>query len=50
MIQIILTPDSELITFPIPEKYIGTELEIIIFPIKDVSRHLFIDSKKMINY
>jgi hypothetical protein len=37
MIRTILTPDSEQITFPIPEKYIGTELEIIIFPLKDVS-------------
>jgi hypothetical protein len=37
MIRTILIPDSEQITFPIPEKYIGTELEIIIFPIKDVS-------------
>jgi hypothetical protein len=37
MIRTIFTPDSEHITFPIPEKYIGTELEIIIFPIKDAS-------------
>ncbi|MDR1148206.1 MAG: DUF2281 domain-containing protein [Spirochaetaceae bacterium] len=37
MIRTIFTPDSEQVTFPIPEKYIGAELEIIIFPIKDVS-------------
>jgi hypothetical protein len=37
MIRTILTPDSEQITFPIPKKYIGAELEIIIFPVKDVS-------------
>lgn len=37
MIRTILTPDTKQITFPIPEKYIGTELEIIIFPLKDVS-------------
>jgi hypothetical protein len=37
MIRTIFTPDSKQITFPIPEKYIGTELEIIIFPLKDVS-------------
>jgi hypothetical protein len=37
MIRTIITPDSEHITFPIPEKYVGTELEIIIFPLKDVS-------------
>jgi hypothetical protein len=37
MIRTIFTPDSEQVTFPIPEKYIGAELEIIIFPVKDVS-------------
>jgi hypothetical protein len=37
MIRRIFTPDSEQVTFPIPEKYVGTELEIIIFPLKDVS-------------
>jgi hypothetical protein len=37
MIRTIFTPDSKQITFPIPEKYIGTELEIIIFHLKDVS-------------
>jgi hypothetical protein len=37
MIRTIFTPDSEQITFSIPEKYIGTELEIIIFPLNDVS-------------
>jgi hypothetical protein len=37
MIRTIFTPDSQQITFPIPEKYIGTELEIIIFPLKDAS-------------
>jgi hypothetical protein len=37
MIRTILTPDTEQITFPIPEKYVGAELEIIVFPLKDVS-------------
>jgi hypothetical protein len=37
MIRTIFTPDSEQITFPIPKKYIGTELEIIIFPLEDSS-------------
>jgi hypothetical protein len=37
MIRAIFTPDSEQITLPIPEKYIGTELEITIFPLKDIS-------------
>jgi hypothetical protein len=35
MIRKIFTPSSEQITFPIPKKYVGTELEIIIFPLKD---------------
>jgi hypothetical protein len=37
MIRTILTPDSEQITFPIPKKYIGSELEIIVFPVRDAS-------------
>jgi hypothetical protein len=37
MIRAIVTPDSKQITFPIPEEYVGTELEIIIFPIKDAA-------------
>ncbi|MDR0865836.1 MAG: hypothetical protein LBO74_13030 [Candidatus Symbiothrix sp.] len=37
MIRTVFTPDSNLISFPIPEKYIGTELEITIFPIKEMS-------------
>jgi hypothetical protein len=37
MIRKIFTPSGEQITFPIPRKYVGTELEIIIFPIKDIS-------------
>jgi hypothetical protein len=37
MIRTIFTPDSDQITLPIPEKYVGTELEIIIFPLNDVS-------------
>ncbi|MDR2783232.1 MAG: DUF2281 domain-containing protein [Treponema sp.] len=34
MIRTIFTPDSEQITLPIPKKYVGAELEIIIFPLK----------------
>jgi hypothetical protein len=37
MIRKIFTPNSEQVTFPIPPKYIGTELEILVFPIKNVS-------------
>ncbi|GHV81391.1 hypothetical protein AGMMS49944_31820 [Spirochaetia bacterium] len=35
MIRTIFTPDSKQITLPIPENYIGTELEIIVFPVKE---------------
>ncbi|MDR1126520.1 MAG: DUF2281 domain-containing protein [Treponema sp.] len=37
MIQKFLTPSGEQVTFTIPRKYVGTELEIIIFPVNDVS-------------
>jgi hypothetical protein len=37
MIRTIYTPKSNLVSFPIPEKYIGTELEIMIFPRKEIS-------------
>jgi hypothetical protein len=37
MIRTIFTPDSKQITLPIPEKYIGTELEVIVFPVKEAS-------------
>ncbi|MDR1389862.1 MAG: DUF2281 domain-containing protein [Treponema sp.] len=35
MIRTIFTPNNEQIILPIPEKYVGTELEIIVFPVKD---------------
>ncbi|MDR2117606.1 MAG: DUF2281 domain-containing protein [Planctomycetaceae bacterium] len=37
MIRTIFTPNNKQIILPIPEKYVGTELEIIIFPVKDAS-------------
>jgi hypothetical protein len=37
MIRTTFTPNSNLISFPIPDKYIGTELEIIIFPLREIS-------------
>jgi hypothetical protein len=32
MIRTVLTPDSNLVAFPIPDVYVGKELEIIAFP------------------
>ena len=29
-------PDTNCVTVPIPNKYIGTELEILIFPVSEV--------------
>jgi hypothetical protein len=37
MIQKIFIPSAEQVTFTIPRKYVGAELEIIITPINDVS-------------
>ena len=37
MIRTVYMPDSNHVTVPIPEKYIGTELEILIIPINEVS-------------
>jgi hypothetical protein len=37
MIRTIFTPNNKQIVLPIPEKYVGTELEIIISPVKGAS-------------
>ena len=37
MIRTIYIPNSNQVSFPIPEKYIGTEFEIMIFPHKEIS-------------
>jgi len=36
MLRTVYMPDSNRITVPIPDRYIGAELEILIFPIKEV--------------
>jgi hypothetical protein len=45
MIRTIVTPSNEQIVLPIPKKYMGTELEIIIFPVKDASSASIIPQK-----
>jgi hypothetical protein len=35
LIRTVLTPDSKQVTLPIPDEYIGTELEILVFQVKD---------------
>ena len=37
MLRTVYTPNSNRISVPIPDKYIGTELEILVFPINEVS-------------
>ena len=37
MLRTVYTPNSNLISLPIPDRYIGIELEIIVFPLKEVS-------------
>jgi hypothetical protein len=37
MIRTVFTPDSNFVSFPIPDKYVGTELEIMVFPHEEIS-------------
>jgi len=37
MLRSVYTPDSNRISVFIPDRYIGTELEILVFPINEVS-------------
>jgi len=43
MLRTVYTPDSNLLSEPLPDRYIGTELEILVFPINEV----FVTSTKM---
>ena len=36
MLRTIYTPDSNFVSFSIPDKYIGTELEITVFPLNEI--------------
>jgi hypothetical protein len=38
MIRTIFVPHNDNVNFPIPQEYIGKELEIIVFPIEEVSK------------
>ena len=46
MLRTVYMPDSNCITVPIPDRYIGTELEILIFPIKEILTPTVVNSKK----
>jgi hypothetical protein len=37
MIRTVYIPNSNFISLPIPDKYVGMELEITVFPIKEIS-------------
>jgi hypothetical protein len=43
MLRTVCTPDSNTITFPIPDKYVGTALEITVFPLVEI----FTNKKKV---
>ena len=36
MLRAVYTPNNNLISVPIPDRYIGTELEVLVFPINEV--------------
>ena len=36
MLRTVYTPNSNKIRFSIPDRYIGTELEILVFPINEI--------------
>jgi len=36
MVRTVYTPDSNNISVSIPDRYIGTELEILVFPIHEI--------------
>jgi len=36
MLRTVYKPDSNRISVPIPESYVGTELEILVFPVTEV--------------
>ena len=37
MLRTVYMPDSNRISVPIPDKYIGAELEITVFPVNEIS-------------
>ena len=37
MVRTVYTPDSNNICVSIPDRYIGTELEILVFPVHEIS-------------
>jgi len=48
MIRTTLVPDSVKVMFPIPQEYVGRELEIIAFPIeKDSTIHTLSPARKV---
>ena len=41
MLRTIYIPDNNMLTFPIPDKYIGSELEISVLPLNDISKSFY---------
>ncbi|GHU23006.1 hypothetical protein FACS1894172_00160 [Spirochaetia bacterium] len=46
MIRTVVTPDSQQITLAIQEKYLGKELEMLIFPMKDADSVSLLPNKE----
>jgi hypothetical protein len=46
MIQMIYTPKTKEMTLPIPEHYVGTKLEILIFPVNEGALTLESENEK----
>jgi hypothetical protein len=46
MLRTIYRPDSNFVNFLIPDKYIGTDLEITVFPLNEISVAKSVDTNK----
>jgi hypothetical protein len=46
MIRTIFTPKSNFVSFSIPDRYIGTRLEITVFPVEEISEIKTDEEKK----
>jgi hypothetical protein len=46
MLRTVYMPESNRINVPIPDRYIGTELEITVFPLNEISMVRHNDTKK----
>ncbi len=50
MIRTVVTPDKNLLSFNIPDKYIGKKLEVIAFAIDEPSENVIYTTKSRKNF